>query len=70
MPALFTSVSMRPKRARPSSTMRCGDGEHVGIGRRLDRTGVGDHAVIAVAKGLDQAGTDTLRGAGDDDGLA
>ena len=75
MPALLTSVSMRPKRATAFGDdalggLRigdvAGDGENVVIVRRLDRARGGDDAVVAFAIGLDERRADALRCAGDD----
>jgi hypothetical protein len=44
-----------------------GNGQHIRIGGRLDRAGIGDDAIIAVAVTLDQVRADALRCAGDDD---
>ena len=44
-----------------------GNGQNIRIPRRLDRAGIGDDAVIAIAISLDQVRADALRCAGDDD---
>jgi hypothetical protein len=44
-----------------------GDSQNVRIRGRLDRTGVGDDAIIAIAISLDQFRADALRCAGDND---
>jgi hypothetical protein len=57
MPALLTSVSMRPKRSTPSRKMRS------------DRARIGDDAEACLAVGLDEGGADAAGGAGDDGGF-
>ena len=74
MPALLTSVSTRPKRARLGDHALgrlgigdvAGDREHVVVAGRLDRARGGDDPVVPIAIGLDEGGADALRGAGDD----
>src|SRR5882724_2072039 len=70
MPALLTSVSMRPNRATPSEIGRfpigdvAGNDQNVVVARRLDRARRRDHPVVAMAVRLDEGRADALRRAG------
>ena len=75
MPALLTSVSIRPNREIASLTTRFGgrriadvaaDRHDVLIAGLLDRAGGRHDPIVAIPKRLDQAGADALRSAGDD----